>query len=459
MKINKTAIPILILLCWFSFFWSWSFATDSISLAGSHLQGIVLKVIVMFANVSISFLIAWQTYKWLVKLYDNKNPYLATLIALPILALADFLVAWLVAFFWIGPEGTVSSVLPLASPSILLINTPLGFSSRLIGFYGMAAFFWLILFLLTRKKCRHIALILFISLSLISFTGALLYKNVNGSELRTIIISETIDDRNEPIKSDTADLIVFPEYGLHKINNDNLKDRLISSDKQQYFVGSDQVKPEGSTRYYNRMLFGEGEKGMLQEQYKHRMIPGGEDLPYIMKGILLGLKQNSVIEYFDVSKYIVKGPNQLEPIQINDQLVLGSALCSSIISPEDYRELANNGSTILTNSASLSTFSGSSLFTWQQKSLGKFMAIANSRYFVQSANASTAYAIDNNGNVIEEIKDINMKEISVFNNSKKTPYTIFGEALVVSGALIVIMLFANKAYRLKDSKPKRRNNR
>ena len=55
--------------------------------------------------------------------------------------------------------------------------------------------------------------------------------------------------------------------------------------------------------------------------------------------------------------------------------------------------------------------------------------------FLQSANAATAYELDNNGRQLAEVR-IEAKDIKVVTNSTKTVYTYIGEFLVAIGMLI-----------------------
>src|SRR5690606_29613397 len=133
---------------------------------------------------------------------------------------------------------------------------------------------------------------------------------------------------------------------------------------------------------------------------------------------------------------------------VGEDTVVGAAVCSSIISPRDYRVFAKQGSTVFTNSASLTIFKGSPLFAWQQKSLARFMATANARYFLQSANSARAYALDHNGNTIKEATGIQVLDVTVQNNTRHTFYTRVGEWLVWLGAIIAgafIMRWAPKS--------------
>jgi hypothetical protein len=452
------------LVLWFSAMWSWTLFTDSLDLAGSKSQGLILAVIISAINVALSTWIVWKTWLLLRKLFSKRPVWQALLLALPIVALMDFLVAWLVAIIWIGPQGLIDSVLPLSSPALLFVNTPLSFASRLVGFYGLGAFAWLTLFLLTEKKFRIYALVPLATILALSTLGWLGYRSVNGASFTATVISENLTTRVPQIDSSQTNLIIFPEYGLDQITNENLAERLtVDKDgKKTAFLGSEQVNPINKTGHLNRLLFGNSQDGITSKQDKYRLIPGGEDLPYTLRVALRATNQKATLDYFSLAKSVIRGPAQLSNFVINESTALGTAVCSSIISPEDYRTFVNNGATALTNSASLTIFKGSRVFSWQQKSLAKFMAVSNSRYFMQSANGSRAYILSNNGQTLAEDYGVKTASATVYNNSHRTPYTQVGEWLVYTGVLVAIAssvgwLYNKQAKKAPAKKTKRYN--
>jgi len=382
-----------------------------------------------------------------IRLVNYVNLKYSKLVFIPLtivlFALADYLVAWLVALFWIGPQGSIDSVLPIGSTALVLADSPFRFASRFIGFYGLAAFVWVTVYLLYSKQTRKYAVIPIAVLSIVSLSGWILYKSPNGSQVRVTIVSEKLDDRVPQVNPRSADLVLFPEYGLEKNDNSNLQERIMRTTVDQpktYFAGSDQVYKNDVTGHKNNMKFGNTLDGFTDSQEKYRLIPGGEDLPYLMRTLLRATNQKSTLDYFSYAKGVLKGPYQLKPFVLSSDTHVATAVCSSIIAPEDYREFTNSGATIFTNSASLTTFKGSPLFKWQQKSLAKFMATANSRYFIQSANSATAYALDNNGNQIAEVGGVNTVTVKAVNNSRITPYVVLGEWLVKAGAIVAVFV-------------------
>ncbi|MCA9342625.1 hypothetical protein KC950_01270 [Candidatus Saccharibacteria bacterium] len=445
------------IVIWYVFMWSWVLFTDTLDLAGNKTQGFIVALIVLAFNVALSTVIIWQGFrvaKWLLKKY----PSWIVITLVPLFALADWLVAWIPAALWIGPQGRLDSVLPLATPSLLVINTPLGFGARFVGFFGLAGFFWATIALIANKNYRKLAYIPVTILVAFSFIGWLAYKTPNGVDFKATIISENLDDHVPPVDNQ-SDLVVFPEYGMDEITNDNLDERLArisDSEHKTFFLGSQQIFPEDGQQagHLNTLLYGNSIDGITLAQDKYRLIPGGEDLPYLLRTGLRATNQKDTLDYFSYAKGVIKGSQQLQPLKVNDDVIVGAAVCSSIISPQDYREFTSNGATVLSNSASLTIFKGSPLFAWQQKSFAKFMAIANSRYFLQSANAARAYMLDNNGTTKAEESGTKIINVTATTNTAKTPYTLIGDWLPALGALMASYLIFRHKYIAKKPKKK-----
>ena len=443
------------LVVWYSIAWSWALQTDSLELTGSKWQGVLNAIFVFIINVAIAvYIMKWMIFfaKSLQKKV-SKNFIIPTLLLF--FAFADFMVAWVPAALWIGPQGRFDSVLPMGSASFLLIHTPLVYAGRFIGFYGLAGFVWTTVYLIFSKSIRRFWFIPLAALSILSIIGWSVYRTTNGVDFNAKLISETLIDRVPAIKPSKEDLVIFPEYGLEKNTGDKLKERIETNynpNKKTYFLGSEQVFKGQRFGHENRMAFGNTDDGITDRQDKYRLIPGGEDLPFIMRIILRATNQKATLDYFSINKSVIKGQKQIQPLVMSDSIRVGAALCSSIIAPQDYRAFVREGATVLSNSASLTTFKGSSLFAWEQQSLGRFMAVSNSRYFLQSANSASAYAFDNNGKKIGEVRGKNTIDLSVKTNKQKTFYTIYGELMVLFGGVITLYYLAN-GYINKKHKP------
>lgn len=424
------------LIAWFTLTWSWAFFTNTLSLAGSNKQGFLLAVLIVIVNVTLATIIMSWFFRWSQRQHRQASAWMIAGSSLLIFALADFLLAWLPALLWLGPQGRLDSVLPLNSPALLLVHTPFIFASRLIGFYGLAAFAWTVIYLTTQKKYRRLTIAPVLILAVLSVIGWNMYRTSDGDPFTARIISESLIERVPPVQSTGEKLILFPEYGFDDLPNTQAR-LLPPAEGKSYFISSQQVFRTEAVGHINRMVFGNTKDGITQLEDKYRLIPGGEDLPFILRTLLRATGQKSTLDYFSYAKAVIRGQEQLKPFVVDGELRIGAAVCSSIISPEDYRSFSQNGATIFTNSASLTTFKGSRLFAWQQRSLGKFMAVANARYFLQSANSASAYAFSSNGDLIGSIKGRNTLPVTVRTNSRRTLYTMVGETMVWAGAIVV----------------------
>lgn len=464
MKISKlTKNPLLaFLIVWFSIAWSWSFFTDMLDLAGSKRQGYILAVFVVILNVTITTTVIWQTIKLMRYVQKTYSTKWMLAIGLPIFALADFLASWLTTIIWIGPQGQVDNVLPMGSMALPMVNTPFKFASRFVGFYGLAALLWFFIYFVSQKKTRKLAAIPLVTVSCLSLIGWAAYRNSSGIPVKATLVSEKLTDRTPAINATGSDLVVFPEYGLEKVDNKNLNERIMrtrGTEPKVYFVGSEQIYSTRYTGHINNMKFGNTTDGITQSEHKWRLIPAGEDLPYTIRTLLRATGQKSTLDYFSYAKGVIKGQSQLHPFVINEKVHVAAAVCSSIIAPQDYRDFARNGATLFTNSASLSIFQGSPLFAWQQKSLARFMAVANNRYFLQSANAASAYALDSNGHQFAEIKGRHTLVVTAQTRTTKTFYAYTGEWLAWLGGAITLILGIVKWRKRHDTVPIRGSSR
>lgn len=426
------------IVLWFSLNWSWVFLTDSIELSGSATQGKILASIVFTANVAIASILIMLAFKLLRTLEQHiTSSALLVIVGLGIFSGFEYLVAWTTALIWIGPNGNLDTVLPLGSLGLPLIHTPLRFVARFVGLYGLAAFGWLALYCLYRARQRTLLLVTITGLVL-SFAGWGLYRQTDGQSMTAVIMTETLQNRVQPIDPRGVDIIVFPEYGFDGIDNRTIKNRLLLSEDSTVatFIGSKKIIGPEKIGHYNRLMSGNTHAGFTDYQDKSRLIPGGEDLPHMFRFTLEKIGRQDTINYFDFSRSVLPSSEPLQPILLQNGQIAGAGVCSSIIAPQDYARLTRNGATILTNSASLGTFGGSSVFSWQQQSLARFIATANNRYFLQSANGFSAYAVNSNGSRYAAIDTVNTIAVQVQAKTKTTFYTQH-DTLVVTLSLLL----------------------
>jgi len=284
-----------------------------------------------------------------------------------------------------------------------------------------------------------------IVIAMLTTMAWVLYKTPSGNTVKVTAAAEYLGIPQN-IDANGAEIVVLPEYGLDNTSTENVRERIGGS---AYFVGSKQTSVEEGLS--NTLIFGSTEDGFLEQQQKTRLIPGGEYLSYTAEVLLRLFDEDTYVD-FQLRRQVVKGSGSLTPFKVDDKTVLGSAVCSSIINPEDYRGLTNQGATLLTNSASLEIFRGSSLFAWQHRGLATFMAVANARPYVQASNNWPAFVLDHNGKKLAETNPSNTATVDIATNTRKTPYTMFGEWAIMLGAFWFaydLVQFWRKRYKTK----------
>jgi len=415
--------------------WAWLFQVDAAKLSKNVIVGFGLITIIYLILVSVSSLIALLAISRLNKLVRYPS-WRSIVIIICGWAFTEFVIAWIFTLLWFGRGTSWDDLLPFGSIAPFLAYTPLAYLLRAFGYFGSSAIIGTgILLVFLGKKWRNLVLEYWVIIIVINVFCYVFFRTANGSIIKTRIVAEQlgVEKRVDP---ETSKLVILPEYGLDDIDNNNLSSRIASSKNDIYFSGTKLVNKDDG--YRNVLVYGSLRDGFLRQYEKSRLIVGGEYLSYAVE---YGLKYTarSVYDNFKFTREVVKGDERLSPFYINPDLVLGNAACSSIISPKDYRSLSMQGATILANSASLEIFRGSKLFDVYHGGLARFMAIANARPFVQSANNWQAFALDHNGNLLKRVDIGGTASVEIMTNSRKTPYTYLGEWLVWLGSLIFII--------------------
>lgn len=430
--------------------WSWLYIVDVGRLAEITWVAYFSITIVLLFIVSISAKIFSLAIIYLKDSYKKIMDWLWILKAVAVWALAEAMVAWLVALVWIGRNGSIDNILPFSTFTPFVVLTPLKYIARFVGFYGLSAVTVVGVALLVFKKTRRYAIGYWTIIVALSLFGWIIYKTPNGTTINATIVAEHLGEP-QPINANGTNLIVVPEYGLDEYSQQTISSRFANATNDFNYLGSKQSVVK--TGHNNVLVFGNSHRGFIKEQPKNRLIAGGEHLSFWGQG-LLELISPSTVSDFQVRREVIKGQEPITAFYIDDNTVVGAAVCSSIISPIDYRNFTKQGATLFTNSASLEIFRGSRLFNWQHRGFAKFMAVANARPFLQSSNNWQAFAIDKDGNQLAEIDPQAAQQVSIETNRKKTPYTLIGEWLPYLGAGFIAYDIYEKRYSNKNKTKK-----
>ncbi len=413
--------------------WSWLWLVDVGKLSSSAFMGYAILLFAYALLVGLTAYITSWAWKWLKPMLA-KPSWISVLKLLLVWAAVEFFIAWAVSAIWMGRSGNWDNMLPFYSLTPVIMLTPLKFLTRFLGYFGTSAVVGTGLVLIFHKQYRRYATIYWSGLLVLSLASWGMYKTPTGVDTNVTIVSEKLGEQQQ-IEIAQTGFVLLPEYGLDNNDSENVHNRFTETDKTVYFSGTKQVS--SSSRSLNVLVYGSNKAGFLDEQNKSRLIPAGEYMPFMLEE-LLRTTNSAVYNDFMIRRGVVRGEHPVKPFKINDSLVFGNAACSSIINPEDYRKLTQKGSTVLTNSASLEIFRGSRLFGLYHDGFAKFMATANARPFLQSANNWKAFALDHNGNTLATVQPTGTKDVAIQTNSRKTPYTYLGEWVALLGGLFIV---------------------
>ncbi len=411
--------------------WSWLLVVDVGRVSSSAILGYAILAFGYLVIVGLTAFIASLASKWL-KPSLAKPSWQNVLKLLIVWAAVELVIAWAVSVVWMGRNGNWDNIAPFYSLTPIIMMTPLKFLARFFGFFGTSAVIGSGLVLLFRKNYQRYAAVYWGSVLVLSFVSWGVYKTPSGMDTTVTIVSEKLGETG-PIETGNSTFALLPEYGLDDYTNENITTR-IKGEKDVFFSGTKQQGGFGATR--NVLVYGSSQKGFMVEQDKSRLIIAGEYLPFMVEA-LLRASRSPVYEDFMIRRSVVPGNQSLKPFEVTDGLILGNAACSSIINTEDYRKLTRDGASVLANSASLEVFRGSRLFGLYHDGFAKFMATANARPFLQSANNWKAFALDHNGNTLASVSPTGTKDLTIQTNDRKTPYTYLGEWVALVGGLYI----------------------
>jgi apolipoprotein N-acyltransferase len=430
------------------FCWMWLLEISLGQLASSVVVGKIMQIIILLVLTFLSALIYTMSLKLLFANLRKTRKWLVPLKLAMWWAATELAVAWAVCIVWYGVGARLDNVLPFTSLSHFGIWLPLGYLSRFVGLNGLSGVMFMLFILSTRPNLRKLLRPTMIVVGVMTILAWGLYRVPNGPKVPVVLVSERNEQDKylDAVQPKDVSLVIFPEYGFNGIENETISSRVMPQNpgEKVYFVGSRFVY--GTDNVKNQLVAGDTQKGYTYEIDKSRLIPAGEYVPYAVVGLLKAIGAQEVIDDFRQSRQIAKADGAPKEALLElGKMKVGAGICSSIIAPEDYRNLAKNGANLFTNSAFLGIFNNSQLYGWQHRSMAKLMATANARTFLQSGTSGPSFGYDNNGNQLFYINDTGTTEFLVELNNRRTPYSLLGEYLGIGGILwICIDFFKSK---------------
>lgn len=428
-----------------AFAWSWIFQVDAALITDSVI-GFVLVFVLYMAAVVVTWLLARTAWRYF-RLGRTEFSLMGMIRFVIIWAAAEMLIAWLLHMVVMGREGAWDNRLAFSSFTPFVMMTPLGFLSRLFGYFGTSALVGAGLFVLFRRQWKA-GILYWSAVFVLALCAWLPYRVPSGTEFTALIVSETVDQQ---VAIDLAgvDFVLLPEYG---VSQERLATLAEQDGARTVFSGSRESSTDAGK--VNLLVYGNADQGITREYPKSRLIVFGEYLPFGVDLYLRSL-QPSVYDEFQRERSTVKGQAVFEPYEVSDGVIVGNAVCSSIMHPNDYRRLTQQGATFLANSAALEIFGGSRVYGMYHNGFARFAAVANARPFLQSANGWQAFALDHNGRALRAVEPIGSAAVTATTNTKATPYTLLGEWVAFLGVVVMCITILQNLYRRHYRRPQK----
>ena len=349
---------------------------------------------------------AWCALSFLVLgfvLYRFKTPK-ARLLALPFLfSLAEVLRSYMYAAMAYGPHGSFSPNFNWGSLAVPASGTPLVFSSRFIGFFGLT-FLVVVVNLAVFAICKRkygVSMAATIAVVFVAYLGWKQGEATASNKHLSIAIvhlgelQSAIDLGTNKWPPNGTDLLVLPEYSELRQNPDykKLLQRL-SPNGVAVTTERNGQSPNGT----NELIFLDRNAKVVSAQDKTFLIPTGETLPYILKFSFWLIRKNNMNVNFTYTQQITSGQTPEKPYNTGTFSV-GALACSGVSTLNEYGRLSGQGADVLVNSASLSFLQSDSLYHVYARNMARYQAVSNNRTFVQASRSGESYIMDNQGRI------------------------------------------------------------
>lgn len=427
----------------------------------SAIGGLVFGYVAFALVMSAGFVLAGWLYK--LSKVNLQNPWV--FIVLPAAwVIGEFSRSWLFSIISAGPNTTFGPFWNFGSLGFAASVTPLVFLARLVGLWGLSfvvVVVNLIIFWLIQKRWK-LPIILLAVIMLATAISWFVYKNPTGKTINVATVqfgnNDSLQiggvnfhqDLLQKVQGKRADMLVLPEYSDIFLEDQTPTDKdmaatLLTSQDSPIITSTQTQNSEGDSVRHNTLTVYNTAGNVVHEQDKQFLIPIGEAMPYAFIYLFRAIGQGQVIDSQFQGREVTKNPHPDTAYSVSG-LNIGSLACSGAIGPELYRGLVGGGAEILTNSASLSIFSGAPTYHQQAQQMARFIAVANARPFVQATDGSYSFITDQNGRWLAKSGQ-NSLELLIKNvqlNNTKTIYSLLGEWVVLASTLSIgVIIFVN----------------
>lgn len=316
------------------------------------------------------------------------------------LVLAEIFRGILFSIISFGPGSELGISYNWGSVAVIGSNSPVIYSSRVVGFYGMTIIIGILAvaayYLLIRKRLLipiGILIIVFV-ITLVGF----LNRDHKNYELNIVSVHLNEFDTmsnwdNFDLLPSSIDLLVLPEYSEIRLN-ERFGEILgkLSTEGVIITTVSNGESPDAT----NDLVVIDKSNNEISRQSKQNLIPAGEYLPYSLLATFKAIGKQDSINLFNYSQKIQPGENSISAVEYND-VTYGALPCSGVLSPVSYRDLTNDGADVLVNPASLAFLKAGSKYHVFAKRMARFQAVYSSKHFIQASRSGESYVITPNG--------------------------------------------------------------
>ena len=420
-----------------------------------------LFLFITLAAIVLVFSIGFLFFAYLIRKLKISLQNPISFVLLPaIWIVGEFIRSFLFSVITFGSGASLGDYWNFGNFGFGASITPLVYAGRLVGFYGVSFLVLLLalaIFQLLFGKLKKQAIIALFVVGLVPALGFLIYRvpvdSKNANVGLVFIESDfTIKDKYEvPLKqsilqksSVSPEVLIMPEYsGFLEKEDPQPEDQEISNilfknnPDGKIFSSQSVYADEGR---YNSVVMLDKFGTKLEAQNKQFLIPAGEFIPYVFQGILLASGNPSLLNGHKNEKSLLKGAEPAKPIVVGD-ISYGVLACSGAIAPGYYRQLSKDGAEVLVNTASIASMGLQGFYFEQSKQMARFIAVSNSRSFLQSAKGGQSYIIDRNGKFVLESqgKDTQYFDYNIKSDSTMTLYTFMGEWMIFASGLGIII--------------------
>lgn len=348
-----------------------------------------------------------------------------------------------------GPGALVGPQWNFGSFGLGAMSTPLGYASRLSGLYGLSALVVVLnagMYLVLTNK-RRIGVAALLAVGFLAVVGYVPYR-LKGEHSITVGLVHLGVHEDSPRLAELAqgrelDLLVAPEYAYFSFGYQQAEINELLKPAGTFITS---MPSNGVYPPFVQTIYYSPTGGVYNVQQKRFLIPTGEFMPYVMTGFARLAGQESWIRSFNSERQVQRAAKPEIPVTSPDGTTYGTLSCSGILAPEQFRRLTRQGANVLVSPASIRLLSGSSLYKKQAREMARFHAVANYRPFIEAARGDESHVLDANGRqVLRLTNGTQLGSVPIVPASRRTPYTLFGEAFIAITTLGVLVVIRKKA--------------